>query len=126
MARCFGKLREKPFPRFCDGMRGAIGGHATACDSHLPSTTRANTAKKEEGLSRTQGRTRGNGPRNATDAFSSGLKAKNCHSIYFFKSFFLREIKKCHFHIKEKKLIYIEKSIKMVDYIIKSRSTPRT
>ena len=56
MARCFGKLREKPFPRFCDGMRGAAGGHATACDSHLPSTTRANTAKKEEGLSRAQGR----------------------------------------------------------------------
>ncbi|KAJ3617420.1 hypothetical protein MTP99_007143 [Tenebrio molitor] len=78
MARCFGKLREKPFPRFCDGMRGAIGGHATACDSHLPSTTRANTAKKEEGLSRTQGRTRGNGPRNATDDFSTGLKVKNC------------------------------------------------
>ncbi|XP_044253188.1 sodium-coupled monocarboxylate transporter 2-like, partial [Tribolium madens] len=47
MARCFGKLREKPFPRFCDGMWGAIGGHATACDSHLPSATRANTAKEE-------------------------------------------------------------------------------
>lgn len=31
-ARCFGKPREEPFPRFCDGMCGVVaGGHATAC-----------------------------------------------------------------------------------------------
>lgn len=45
-ARCFGKLREEPFPRFCDGMCGVVaGGHATACATRTcPGLTRANTA----------------------------------------------------------------------------------
>lgn len=49
-ARCFGKLREEPFPRFCDGMCGVVaGGHATACATRTcPRLTRANTANSEE------------------------------------------------------------------------------